>query len=107
MQTGRGPIATVVVKPSHFLITHRRKPRQSGECRPWTFHRMLDALFELIAKFLIEFVFNTVLYGVGWVMLKVVTFGRYPPRPPQKHSEELVALFPVAILFVGLAVAFS
>ncbi len=68
---------------------------------------MLDTLFELIAKFLIEVVFYTVLYGVGWVMLKAITVGRYPPPPPQKHNEKLVALFPIATLFVGLTFAFS
>ena len=68
---------------------------------------MLDALFELVAKFLVEVVFYTVLYGIGWVMLKALTLGRYPPPRPQKHNEELVALFPVATLFVGLTVALS
>ncbi|HEX5804650.1 MAG TPA: hypothetical protein VFY24_16670 [Azospira sp.] len=67
---------------------------------------MLNALFELIAKFLVELLFYTVLYGVGWAMLKMVTLGRYPPPPPQKHNEELVALLPVATLFVGITLAF-
>lgn len=68
---------------------------------------MLDALFELIARFLVEFIFFTVLYGIGWIMLKIVTFGRYPPRPPKKHNEELVALLPLAILFAVITFAFS
>jgi hypothetical protein len=68
---------------------------------------MLDALLELIARFVVEFIFYTVLYAIGWGMLKVITLGRYPPRRPEKHNEELVALFPVATVFVGLTVAFS
>lgn len=68
---------------------------------------MLEALFELVARFLIEFLFYTVLYGVGWVMLKAITFGNYPPPRPHKHNQELVALLPVATLFVGLTFAFS
>jgi hypothetical protein len=68
---------------------------------------MLDALLELIARFLVEFLFYTVLYGVGWIMLKAITVGHYPPPRPHKHNEELVALFPVASLFVGLTLAFS
>ena len=68
---------------------------------------MLEALFEIIARFLVEFLFYTVLYGVGWVMLKAITFGSYPPPRPHKHNQELVALFPVATLFVGLTFAFS
>lgn len=68
---------------------------------------MLNALFELMAKFLVELIFYTVLYAVGWGMLKVITLGRYPPLAPEKHNEELVALLPVATLFVGITLAFS
>ena len=68
---------------------------------------MLEALFEIVARFLVEFLFYTVLYGVGWIMLKAITLGSYPPPRPQKHSQELVALLPVATLFVGLTFAFS
>jgi energy-converting hydrogenase Eha subunit A len=68
---------------------------------------MLEALFELTVRFLVEFVFYTVLYGLGWVMLKAITLGRYPPPRPHEHSHELVALFPIAVLFVGLTFAFS
>ena len=68
---------------------------------------MLEALFELVARFVVEFLFYTVFYGIGWVMLKTVTLGHYPPPQPAKHNEELVALFPIATLFVGLTLAFS
>jgi hypothetical protein len=68
---------------------------------------MLDALFELVVRFVVEIVFYTVLYAIGWGMLKVMTLGRYPPRRPEKHNEELVALFPVATFFVGITVAYS
>lgn len=68
---------------------------------------MPDALLELIARFLVDFVFYTVLYGIGFIMLKAVTAGRYPPPKPQKHNEQLVAVFPIAVLFVALTVKFS
>ncbi|MCZ4303262.1 hypothetical protein O4G98_00800 [Zoogloeaceae bacterium G21618-S1] len=68
---------------------------------------MLDTLFEVVASVLVEFLFYTVLYGVGWVMLKAITLGGYPPKRSQKHNQELVALFPVATFFVGAAVLFS
>lgn len=66
---------------------------------------MLEALFELVARFLVEFLFYKVLYAAGWIMLKAITLGRYPP--PHKHNEELVALFPLATLLLGLALVFS
>jgi hypothetical protein len=71
------------------------------------FTDMLDALIEFVVRFVVEFVFYTILYAIGWVMLKTVTLGRYPPPRSEKHNEELVALFPVATLFVWLALALS
>jgi hypothetical protein len=71
------------------------------------FSTMLDALFELVASFLVEFLFYTVLYRVGWAMLKAITLGSYPPPHPHQHNQELIALLPVATLFVGLTFAFS
>ncbi len=68
---------------------------------------MLDALFEGIASFLVKFVFYTVLYGIGWFMLKALTLGRYPPTRPARHNRDFVALFPIATLFVGLTLAYS
>jgi hypothetical protein len=68
---------------------------------------MLDGLFELLARLVVQFVFYTVLHGIGWLMLKASTLGHYPPPRPEKHNQELVALFPVATLFVGLTLAFS
>lgn len=68
---------------------------------------MLNALVEVIVRFAMEFLFFTVLYGIGWAMLKVITFGRYPPKPPERHNENLVALFAVATFFVAITVAFS
>lgn len=68
---------------------------------------MLDALFEIVGRILVEFLFYTVSYWVGWLMLKVITLGHYPPQKPARHSEELVAIFPIASLFVGLAFMFS
>lgn len=68
---------------------------------------MLEALFEFLARFVVEFVFYTVLYGIGWLMLRSITLGRYPPPRPQKHNQEVVALFPVATFFVGLTLALS
>lgn len=68
---------------------------------------MLDALLEIVGRILVEFLFYTVSYWVGWLMLKVITLGRYPPQKPARHNEELVAIFPIASLFAGLAFAFS
>jgi hypothetical protein len=68
---------------------------------------MLDALAEIVVRLVVEIVFSTILYSIGWVMLKVITLGHYPPPPPKKHNEGLVALFPIATFFIGVTLAFS
>lgn len=85
------------------VVPRRESASLCARCRV----AVLEALAELVARFVVEFLFYTVFYGIGWVMLKTVTFGRYPPPRPEKHNEELVALFPLAALFVGFTLAFS
>jgi hypothetical protein len=70
---------------------------------------MLEALLEFIARwagrFLLNVVFYSVLYPIGWLMLKVVTLGHYPPR--YSHSREFVAIIPLVALAVGITFTFS
>ena len=68
---------------------------------------MLEFLIELVTRFVVDIVFETVFYGIGWIMLKTLTLGWYPPPEPRKHNKDLVALCPLAALFVGLVFAFS
>lgn len=93
-----------ILQPNEQLICLLSLPLTAVRYR---FAPMLDALLEWIARFLVEFAFYTVLYGIGWLMLKSLTLGQYPPAPPVRHNKELVALFPVASLFLGLTFAYS
>ena len=68
---------------------------------------MLDAIVEFIAKVFLEFVFYMLLYGIGWVMLRTLTLGHYPPPLPARHNEELVAAFPVASILAAVTFAYS
>jgi hypothetical protein len=72
---------------------------------------MIDALAEFIARFvggfLVEVIFYSVFYPLGWLMLKIVTFGRYPPPSPQQHNRDLVAGFPLVVIAVGVTLAYS
>lgn len=72
---------------------------------------MLDALLELIVRligqFLLEVVFYGLFYPVGWLMLKILTFGQYPPPTPNSHNREFVAIFPVVPILIAVTLAFS
>ncbi len=68
-------------------------------------------MLELIAEFLLNVVLIGVFYWPGWLFLRVLTLGRYPPRGGGKHDPEFVAVFGVVLLVVilllGLLVAGS
>lgn len=55
----------------------------------------LDAIIEgalrIVGEFVAEIVFVGVFYWPGWLILRVLTWGRYPPKKPHPHSEEFVA----------------
>ncbi len=67
----------------------------------------LDAIVEVVARavggFLFEVVFVGVFYWPGWLLLRTLTLGRYPPKKHEPHSKEFVATFGcVAILVAAL-----
>lgn len=59
----------------------------------------------LCRTLVVELLVYTILYGIGWVILKIITLGRYPQRPRGGKGwldVELVAL--VGLLGVVFAV---
>lgn len=52
----------------------------------------LDAIIEGALRIVAEVVFVRVFYWPGWLILRALTFGRYPPKTPHPHSEEFVAM---------------
>ena len=54
------------------------------------------------------FVLNLLTVGLfylpGWLVLKVLTLGRYPPPRGEPHSEEVVALTGMAAMLLALIV---
>ena len=55
----------------------------------------LDALIEgalrIAGEFFMEVIFVRIFYWPGWLILRTLTLGRYPPRRSNPHSEEFVA----------------
>jgi hypothetical protein len=60
-----------------------------------------------VFDFVAQLVLVAVFYWPGWVVLRVVTFGRYPPHKGSKHNEEFVAACGLATLIVALGFIYS
>jgi hypothetical protein len=72
---------------------------------------MLGSVAEAVGRFFLEFIGDSlageICYRMGWVMLKVLTLGRYPPLPPERHNRGLVAGLPIVVVLVGVTILFS
>ena len=71
----------------------------------------LDTLIEGVARLawyvLREVLILGIFYWPGWLILRVITVGRYPPPRPQRHNEDLVAGVPIVLFLVGITVYYS
>lgn len=66
----------------------------------------LDSIAEVVLKavghFLVEVVLVGIFYWPGWLFLRTLTFGRYPPKRTHPHSEEFVGAFGFAAILVSI-----
>lgn len=66
---------------------------------------MLDEVPGALAKFLFDTVIGRLLsplfYGPGWLLLKALTLGHYPPQAPSPAQRDFVAVMG----FVGILLA--
>lgn len=71
----------------------------------------LDAVVEVLVRgfgqVVAEFVMLRLLYWPGWLILRVLTLGYYPPAPDKAHNRYLVAVVPLIALFIALTFSFS
>jgi len=51
--------------------------------------------------------FVGVFYWPGWVVLRSLTLGRYPPPQSQPHNREFVAIVAFAVLVAGVTLHYS
>ncbi|MBU0602171.1 MAG: hypothetical protein KKD25_07200 [Gammaproteobacteria bacterium] len=58
----------------------------------------------LRAIFMLNLVLLGAFYVPGWLVLRVLTLGRYPPRRGEPHSDALVALTGIAFTITVLVV---
>jgi hypothetical protein len=54
---------------------------------------MLEALFELVARFVVEFLFYTVFYGIGWAMSRQLRLGAIRRLNPQNTTKNSLLYF--------------
>jgi len=64
-----------------------------------------EAVVKVIGEFLAEVVFVGIFYWPGWLILRALTFGRYPPKRSEPHSEEFVAAVGFATILIGVLLA--
>ena len=69
---------------------------------------VFDAIAEIIFRTVGEFVVDVLVVGVfywpGWLILRIVTLGRYPPPQATPHNREFVATVALAALLAGVTV---
>jgi hypothetical protein len=57
---------------------------------------IIDAIGLIIRAFvyrLFETLLEKIFYWPGWLLLRLITYGRYPPRGAVKHNRFAVGLF--------------
>ncbi len=64
----------------------------------------IKEIVEAIGKAIIEYIVTRVFYWPGWVILKLITFGRYPPPQSQPHNREHMAGFFLILQGIGACI---
>ena len=67
----------------------------------------LDVIVEAAGRAILEVVLVGIFYWPGWVILRAVTLGRYPPSRGTLHNETFVAIVGLAIFIATLVIYFS
>ena len=71
----------------------------------------LDALIEVAARTVGQFLLDVIVVGVfywpGWLILRTVTWGRYPPSQSVPHNREFVAVVAIATILAAVTISYS
>ena len=60
----------------------------------------MDWLIEYVVYRVLGGVVETLFYWPGWLLLKLLTIGRYPPKQAVAHNRFAVALFAIVVLAI-------
>jgi len=64
-------------------------------------------MVEFLGDFVFQIVFIGIFYWPGWVVLRTLTAGRYPPSKGTKHNKEFVAVCGLVTLIATIAFIYS
>lgn len=71
----------------------------------------LDTIAEIVFRSVVHVVVETLFVGVfywpGWLFLRIITVGRYPPTKSAPHSKEFVAIVGFAVFLAALTLAYT
>ena len=71
----------------------------------------LDTIAEFVVRtvgqFMLEVIFVGIFYWPGWLILRVLTAGRYPPKQSERHSRKFVAMVALAALLAFVTFFYS
>jgi hypothetical protein len=65
------------------------------------------AMFDAFAGFLFEVVFYYLFYWPSWLVLRILTLGKYPPALPEKHNQMLVSGMPTVLLAISIGAYYT
>lgn len=63
---------------------------------------LLAAVARFAAWIVLEIILERVMYPSGAILLKVLTFGRYPDDQPSDIARTMISMLPLVILLVGV-----
>lgn len=68
---------------------------------------MLEAILEAVLRFVIEVIFSVIDRIFYWLILKALTFRRYPPPQSVPHNRELVACVTPAVFLIAVTLIYT
>lgn len=63
----------------------------------------MEWLFELLVYRVLGGVIQAIFYWPGWLLLKVISLGNYPPEQTVEHNRFAVAVFAIVALVLLVA----
>ena len=67
----------------------------------------MDSIFNFVASWIVDVVLTAVFYWPGWIVLRVLTFGRYPLGRKQPHNVIFVSVIGLCSCVAALIVSFT
>ena len=67
---------------------------------------MDEIAIRLVTWFFIDLILNIICYGIGWAVLKALTFGQYPNKKTDENKVLLTGFITLVTVIIGITVYF-